>query len=74
MSELFDQTIAKVKKLPAEEQEAVAHVLIDFLDSRERPRLTKEQLAEVKRRRTDPNAVLVSHEDARAFIQKLIAR
>ncbi len=74
MSELFDQAIAKVKELPAEEQEGAAYALLDFLENRETVRLTEAQLAEVKRRRADPNAVLVSHEDARAFIKHLIAR
>lgn len=74
MSELLDQTIAKVKELPAEEQEAAAYALLDYLESRDTVRLTEAQLAEVKRRRTDPNAVLVSHEDAREFIRRLTAR
>ncbi len=72
MSELFDQTIAKVKKLSADEQEAAAHVLIDYLETKRGTLLTEEQLAEVRRRRSDPNAVWVSNEEARQFITGLL--
>lgn len=74
MSDLFDQTIAKVKALPADEQEAAAHVLIDYLETKRGTLLTVEQLAEVRRRRADPNAVRVSHEEARQFIDRLMSR
>ena len=33
--------------------------------------LTKEQLAEIRRRRADPNRKLVSHDEARARIKRL---
>lgn len=65
MSELFDQTIAKVKKLPADEQDAAAYALLDYLDHREDVQLTQDQLAEVRRRIADPNRTFVSYEDAR---------
>lgn len=73
MSELFDQTIAKVKKLPADEQDAAAYALLDYLENRKSMRLTDEQLAEVRRRRSDPDARLVSHDEARAFIGRLVS-
>lgn len=65
MSELFDQTIAKVKKLPADEQDAAAYALLDYLDHRDEVQLTQDQLAEVRRRIADPNRTFVSYEDAR---------
>ncbi|WP_398479133.1 hypothetical protein [Tardiphaga sp.] len=74
MSDLFDQTIAKVKQLPAAEQDAAAYLLIDYLETKRGTLLTDEQLAEVRRRRSDPNAVWVSHEEARQFIDRLISR
>lgn len=74
MSELFDQAIAKVKELSADEQEAAAHVLIEYLETKRGTLLTVEQLAEVRRRRADPKAVRVSHEEARQFIDRLVSR
>lgn len=65
MSELFDQTIAKVKELPAEEQDRAAFALIDYLDSRHDFQLSDEQLAEISRRIADPNRTFVSYEEAR---------
>ncbi len=74
MSELLDQAIAKVRALPVAEQDAAAYALIDYLETRRETRLSDEQLAEVRRRRADPNAVRVSHEEARLFIDRLISQ
>jgi hypothetical protein len=65
MSKLLEETIAKIKELPASEQDAAAFALIDYLDHRQEMQLTDEQLAEVRRRLADPDRVLVSYEDAR---------
>lgn len=73
MSKLLDETLAKVAALPAEEQDAVAFAVIDYLEERKHAKLTDEQLAEVRRRRADPDQVLVSHEDSRDFIKRLIS-
>ena len=61
MSELFDQAIAEVKKLSDHDQDAAALALVEFLKERNDGGLTAEQLAEVRRRRSDPDRVLVSH-------------
>lgn len=73
MSKLLEETLVEIAKLPLGEQDAAAFALIDFLEDRQTSRLTDEQLAEVKRRRAEPNPVLVSHEDARKFIDRLIS-
>jgi hypothetical protein len=54
--------IARGQKKPAR--------IFGVLDSRE-PSLTGEQLAEVRRRRADPNRKLVSHHEARKRIKRL---
>jgi len=73
MSKLFDETIAEVRKLPATEQDAAAGVLIAYMASRRDTLLSDEQLAEVRRRRADPDQHLVSQSEARAFIKHLIS-
>jgi hypothetical protein len=60
-----------VEKLPAPEQDAAAGALLDYLAHRNDMRLTDEQLAEVRRRRSDPDRNLISHDEARARIRKL---
>jgi|AraplaDrversion2_2_1032049.scaffolds.fasta_scaffold58632_2 putative addiction module component (TIGR02574 family) len=64
MSDLFDQTIAKVKELSAEEQEQAAYALIDYLDNKDKFELSDEQLAEIDRRIADPDRILISYEEA----------
>lgn len=54
--------------MPDAEQDAAAGALMDYLAHRRDLRLTDEQLADIRRRRADPNRKLVSHEDARARI------
>ena len=71
MSKLLEETIAEVRKLPPSEQDAAAGVLIEYLASRRNTLLTDGQLAEVRRRRADPNQEIVSHGDASAFIKRL---
>ncbi len=68
MSELFDQTIAKVKQLSAEEQEQAAYALIDYLDSKDEFQLSDEQLAEISRRIADPDRTFVSYEETRRLL------
>lgn len=65
MSDLLDKAIAKVRQLPADEQEAAAFALMDYLDHRHAFRLTDEQLAEVDRRIADSDRKFVSYQDAR---------
>ena len=51
MTKFFDETVARVRNLPAEEQDAAAGALLDYLDGMRHLQLSDEQLAEVRRRR-----------------------
>jgi putative addiction module component (TIGR02574 family) len=64
MSKLFDDTIADVKKLSDDEQEAAALALMDYLEQRNEHQITDEQLAEIDRRIANPDRAFVSYEDA----------
>jgi hypothetical protein len=55
MSDLLDEAVAKVRKLPLDRQQEAAELLIELAN--EDPsayRLSKEQLAEVRRRLAAP--------------------
>ncbi len=71
MTKLLRDTLKQVQQLPEAEQDAAAGALMDYLAHRRDLRLTDEQLLEIRRRRADPNRMLVSHEDARARIGRL---
>ncbi len=68
MTKLLRDTLKQVEQLPDAEQDAAAGALLDYLAHRSDLRLTDEQLAEIRRRRADPNRTLVSHEQARARV------
>ena len=70
MTKLLRDTIKQVEQLPDGEQDAAAVALLDYLAHRRDLRVSDEQLAEIRRRRADPNRVLVSHEEARARIKR----
>jgi len=63
MTRLLEQALQQVEKLSASEQDAAGAALIDYLAHRDDMRLSDAQLAEVRRRRADPNRKLVSHEE-----------
>jgi hypothetical protein len=71
MTEMLRDAIAQVERLPEGEQDAAAAAMLDYLAHRQDLRVSDEDLAEIRRRRTDPNRKLVSHEDARARIGRL---
>jgi hypothetical protein len=71
MTKLLEQTLREVEQLPESEQDAAAGALLDYLSHRGETRLTDEQLAEVRRRRADPDRKLVSHDEARERIRLL---
>jgi hypothetical protein len=73
MTTLLRDTLKQIEQLPSSEQDAAAGALLDYLDHRADLRLTDEQLAEIRRRRADPRRKLVSHEEARARINRLDA-
>ena len=70
MSKLLRDTIKQVEQLPDGEQDAAAVAMLDYLAHRRDLRVSDEQLAEIRRRRADPNRKLVSHEEARATLHQ----
>jgi hypothetical protein len=71
MTELFEEALRQVAQLPAEEQDAAAGALLDYVKHLRNTRLTDAQIAEVQRRVNSPNRVLVSAEKARERIERL---
>jgi hypothetical protein len=71
MTKLLRDAIAQVERLPEGEQDAAAVAMLDYLAHRQDLRVSDEDLAEIRRRRADPNRKLVSHEEARARIGRL---
>ena len=68
MTKLLRDTLKQVEQLPEVEQDAAAGALLDYLAHRHDLRVSNELLAEIRRRRADPNRKLVSHEEARERI------
>jgi len=71
MTKMLRDAIAQVERLPEGEQDAAAVAMLDYLAHRRDLRVSDEDLAEIRRRRADPNRKLVSHEEARARIGRL---
>ena len=71
MTKLLEQALQQVEQLSPSEQDAAGAALIDYLAHRDDMRLSDEQLAEVRRRRADPNRKLMSHADAKERLSRL---
>ena len=71
MTRLLEQALRQVERLSPSEQDAAGAALIDYLAHRDDTRLTDAQLAEVRRRRADPDRKLVSHSDAKERLSRL---
>lgn len=71
MTKLLEQALRQVEQLSASDQDAAGAALIDYLAHRDDTRLSDEQLAEVRRRRADPDRKLVSHAAARERLNRL---
>lgn len=56
-----------------DEQDAAAGALLDYVKHMREVRLTEAEIAEVRRRRADPDRKLVSHAEARERISRLVA-
>ena len=65
MTKLLEQALLEVRKLPPSEQDAAAVALLDYLSDMRSYQLTDEQRAEIHRRVTDPNPVLLSYDEVR---------
>jgi hypothetical protein len=71
MTTLLEQALREVEQLPADQQDAAAGALLDYVRHMPQLRLTDAQVAEVRRRTADPNRKLLSLEEARARIDRL---
>jgi hypothetical protein len=71
MTTLLEQALREVEQLPADQQDAAAGALLDYVRHMHQLRLTDAQVAEVRRRTADPNRKLLSLEEARARIDRL---
>jgi hypothetical protein len=65
MTKLLEQALRQVEQLSASDQDAAGAALIDYLAHRDDMRLSDEQLAEIRRRRADPDRKLVSQAEAK---------
>ena len=54
-----------MRKLPPSEQDAAAVALLEYVCDMQTYQLTEEQRAEIHRRVTDPNQVLLSYDEVR---------
>jgi hypothetical protein len=72
MTKLLEEALRQVEQLPPSEQDAAAGALLDYVKHMREMRLTDEQVEEVRRRRSDPDRQLVSHEEARNRIARLV--
>ncbi len=71
MTKLLDQTIARVRDLPDDQQNAVAGALLEYIEGLRDLQLSDEQLAEVRRRRSTAERTFVPIDEAR---RKLLSR
>jgi len=71
MTKLLRDAISQVENLPDGEQDAAAVAMLDYLAHRHDLRVSDEDIAEIRRRRADPDRKLVSHDEARARIKRL---
>jgi hypothetical protein len=71
MTKLLDQALRQVEQLPEGDQDAAAGALLDYVKHMRDISLTDEQVAEVRRRMSDPNRRLLSHAEALERIGRL---
>jgi hypothetical protein len=71
MTKLLEEALRQVEQLSADDQNAAAGVLLDYVKHMRELRLTDAQVAEVRRRIADPNRRLLTLSEARARVEKL---
>jgi hypothetical protein len=71
MTKLLEQALHEVQQLSVDDQNAAAGALLDYVRHMRDMGLTDAQLAEVRRRRTNPDRKIVSHDEARERISRL---
>lgn len=69
MTKLLRQALEEIERLPANEQDAAAGALMDYLDHMKGLRLSDEQAEEVRRRMASPG-VTVPLSDVRKRLQR----
>lgn len=70
MTKLLDEAIRQVAQLSEGEQDAAAGALLDYVKHMRDIQLTDEQIAEVRRRRADPNRKFLSLDEVRARVER----
>ena len=70
MTKLLQEAIRQLERLPEGEQNAAAGALLDYVKHMHEIRLTDEQVAEVRRRKANPNRRLLSLVEARARVER----
>jgi phosphosulfolactate phosphohydrolase-like enzyme len=71
MTKLLEQALHEVQQLSVDDQNAAAGALLDYVRHMRDMGLTDAQLAEVRRRRTNPDRKIVSHDEAHERISRL---
>ncbi len=71
MTKLLEQALRQIERLSDAEQDAAAGALLDYVKHMSAMRLTDAQVAEVRRRRANPERKLVPLEQARERIARL---
>ena len=71
MNKLLEQALREVQQLSADDQNAAAGALLDYVRHMRDVGLSDAQLEEVRRRRANPDRKIVSHAEARERIGRL---
>ena len=71
MTKLLEQALREIQQLSADDQNAAAGALLDYVRHMRDVELTDAQLEEVRRRRANPERKMVSHTEARERISRL---
>jgi hypothetical protein len=71
MTQLLEEALRQVSQLPADDQDAAAGALLDYVKHMRNTHLTDAQIAEVRRRISDSDRGLLSRTEARDRIERL---
>lgn len=71
MSKLLQRAFERARALPANQQDAAGAALLDYLDDSRSLQLTDEQVAEVRRRPSDPKPRLLSLQEVKDRLARL---
>jgi hypothetical protein len=71
MTKLLQKAFEQARQLPADQQDAAAGALLDYLDHMQDLYLTDEQVAEVRRRLADPDPKMLTLSEVKTRLQRL---